>query len=237
MPIITTPRYKVITGGDAHYPFQCEKSIRGFIRLIKLEKPTHVVLTGDMGDFKSVSRWLKKPSDLGLSKELQGTRDLIMRIREVHKKKMHYVEGNHEVRLKKRILNRMPELWGVPEFNMQHLLKLKEMRVNWTPIDTNFDLQIDGIIYRHGDGRKCTVACALVRAIQRRFRQNLIVGHSHKMGVVYERAGTRDNELILGGETGCLCTADAGREYVRDPDWHHGALIIEKGRPRTVSFE
>jgi hypothetical protein len=102
---------------DCHIPYQNKKAYNLMIKIAKDLCPDEVVILGDYADFYSVSSHAKDPRVVNI---------LIDEVAEVNKKldeldekfpnaKKIYLEGNHENRLERYLVDRAPALFGVTE--------------------------------------------------------------------------------------------------------------------------
>jgi UDP-2,3-diacylglucosamine pyrophosphatase LpxH len=233
---VTRPRYKVVAGGDAHIPFHHRAVIQEFLRLIKAEKPTHVVLTGDMVDMYNLSRYLKDPLCHTTEFELVELQKLFTSLRKASPKgKIYYLEGNHEERPIKYLFRNAPAVLAMNVLNIPKFLKLKKYGIKW--VSHREELRIDGILYTHGH-KTVTVAGGSVRAMQMSFREDMVMGHCHRLAHIYTEAGNPDRSQIVGVEAGFLGDKKGtGFSYVSRANWCNGAVVIDKRKPRLEIFE
>src|SRR5437899_12189351 len=106
---------KILIVGDLHLPYHNKRALRSIYEAIKKEKPTHIVQIGDLYDQYSFSRFTKK-NIITSTKELQKARKSAIqfwkRARALRRSvKCYQLLGNHDVRLSKRISERVPEAY------------------------------------------------------------------------------------------------------------------------------
>jgi UDP-2,3-diacylglucosamine pyrophosphatase LpxH len=105
---------KVFIIADAHFPFHNKVAYAHMMEVLKKEKPTHVVQVGDLLDqyvFSRYSRSLEVTPSNEITLGLRYAEKMWAEIgRIVPKAKRVQVLGNHDVRMKKRIGDRLPEM-------------------------------------------------------------------------------------------------------------------------------
>ncbi len=217
--------------GDTHVPFESPSALEVVAKLTKDARPDVLVHIGDLVDCWSISRFSKDP----LRKDdLQDNIDQAAR----HLRRMTklapdaakvYIEGNHEQRLA-RVISGMKEeqkelarlrvfqdgvTWpailaeaGVPEWRYVPTRRQASARV------------LPNLVVKHGSVvRRWSGQTA--KAEWERYGHSGISGHTHRLGLFYHN----DMNGAHGwSETGCTC--DLKPEYVEDPDWQHGCVIV-----------
>ena len=102
---------------DCHRPFHSRRAYALMLEVAAFVNPDEIVLQGDYADFYSVSRHLKDPRVATL---LQQEIDSVNQgLDELDKyfptAKKVYIEGNHEARLEKYLVEKAPGVFGVTE--------------------------------------------------------------------------------------------------------------------------
>lgn len=204
---------------DLHGDFYDPIAFGLVIDFIKREKPDNVVLVGDIVDFYKVSRFDKNPNRIdSLQNELDFVHDKLLKpIRQaVPEAKIHYVEGNHELRLRKYLWRKAAELASLRVLNIKDLLGLKELDITY---HEKFH-KIGDLYFFHGDViRKHSGYTA--RAMYEKHGITLLHGHSHRDGKYTVR--TRKGQFAVW-ENYCLCVLNP--EYVDFPNWSQGFAYI-----------
>lgn len=140
---------KVFVISDTHFPFHSFKAFDKVLKLIKAEKPDAVVQIGDLLDQYVFSKYTKNPKitpeqDIvrGLEYAKQMWKDIA---KIVPKAKLYQILGNHDIRISKRISERLPELSEIYSHNSFYSFAgVKVMKS-----DRDF-LTLDGVVYCHG---------------------------------------------------------------------------------------
>jgi len=234
---VTKPRYKVVAGGDIHFPFHNRKAVSEFLTLIRCEQPTHTVLMGDTLDMYNLSRYLKKPKSYSSMYEIQEARRFFKKLKKVSPNSIDYIlEGNHEERQTKYLLRNSPELLEYECLKVPNLLGLDDFGIHWVPARS--ELRIDGILYTHGR-HTCVDAGGSVKKEQLKYREDMVMGHCHRLALIHTQAGIPGGpNQIVGVEAGFLGDKKSeGFAYVNKPNWCNGAVVINKRKVRLEVFE
>ena len=140
---------KVLTIGDTHFPFHSKPAYKKLLKLIQKEQPTHVVQIGDLLDqyvFSKYTRSLSVDPAVEIQLGLKLANKMWADIKKlVPKAKCYQLIGNHDVRLAKRITEKLPELESF--FSHKNLYIFPGVKV--LESDRDF-LELDGVIYVHG---------------------------------------------------------------------------------------
>lgn len=142
-------KIKVFCIPDTHFPYHNKEALKAIISMIKKEKPTHVVHLGDLLDQYVFSKYTRK---MGITPEkdikdgLKAAQNMWKAVKKAAPRaKCYQILGNHDVRLSKRISERLPEL--EPFFGVSQLYQFKGVTVLSSDRDY---LEIGGVIYIHG---------------------------------------------------------------------------------------
>jgi predicted phosphodiesterase len=219
--------------GDTHYPFQDDATLSVVKRVIADVRPDVLIHIGDLVDCWQISRFDKDPArreslqtdiDRGaaLLKELYALTPDARRF---------YLEGNHEQRLQRTICNMQDKAREIAG------LRVFQKYINWPTLldDAGVPPGAFEFVPTRGQARrrifpKLVVkhgsivskwSGATAKAEWMRYGMSGVSGHTHRLGVFYHRDF---NGAHGWAETGCTC--DLMPEYVEDPDWQHGCLVI-----------
>lgn len=213
--------------GDTHGIYYDPKCWSIILKLIKDIKPDKIYINGDFIDFYGISKFDKDPNrEDDLQEEIDQANKLLDQLAVVAgDAQMHFIEGNHESRLRKFLWSKAPELASLRALTVEDQLKLKAR----------------GIIYHEAKGRSAyakfgkikighfdvalTNSAASEKKLVLKYADTIVQAHTHKLGKFYKSFGTED-KLVVGVGGGCVCKLDP--EYCSDPDWHQGAVVINK---------
>jgi predicted phosphodiesterase len=163
---------RVFILSDLHFPYHDKKAFKKAMKLIKKLKPTHILQIGDCLDqyvFSKYTRSMRISPDQDIAVGMGLMQKMWSDIKKAcPRAKCYQLMGNHDVRLSKRIAEKVPELTDF--FNHKDLYKLKGVTV----LDSDRDfLEIDGIVYVHG---------YLTKSIDhaKHFNKPTVHGHRHQ---------------------------------------------------------
>lgn len=222
---------KILIVGDLHMPYHNKRALRRIYEAIEKEKPTHVIQIGDLYDQYSFSRFSKKNITTS-TKEVKRAREHGIKFWETVRSRVPNAQcfqilGNHDVRLSKRIAEKVPEAYELVKEKLDELYTFKKVR---TIYDERVELKIHGVTFMHGYRSRL--------GDHMRFNgANTVVGHSHTGGAVYEQ---RNGRIIWELNAGYV--ADEKSEPLKyrpqsTSRWTLGyGLITWKGGIPTPSF-
>lgn len=213
---------KVFVIPDTHFPFHNKRALKAIFDLIKKEKPTHVVQIGDLLDLYGFSKYTKSLA-INPQKEVEmgllHARLMWSTIRKLAPKaKLVQVLGNHDIRMSKRISEKLPELVGIMDplkiFTFPNVLTLKDER--------DF-IDIEGVRYLHG---------YLSKSLDHAAKQGRPVVHGHR-----HRAEIATQGKLWSMDVGFL--GDENKlpfQYTQSKttNWTLACGIVENGKPRLI---
>jgi predicted phosphodiesterase len=230
--------------GDTHVPYHDEKALAVVKKIITDVRPEVVVHMGDLIDCWQISTFDKDPANRDhLQDNIDESAKLLREIAMVTPGAERYVlEGNHEFRLTKTI-NRakdgVRELMGlrVAQRNITWQAILEDAGIEsfweWVPHRRQTHRRIfPNLITKHGSiVRKWSGMTA--RGEWERYGKSGMSGHTHRLGLFYHNDFNGAHGWV---ETGCTC--DLNPDYVEDPDWQHGCVIVTFAKDyKYFSFE
>lgn len=211
---------KVFVIGDLHFPYASSAALKEVYKRIKQTKPNVVIQVGDLLDQYSFSKYARSVNlttprqelDKGL-KQAKVFWATITKL--VPRAKKIQLLGNHDVRIRKRMLSQFPEMEHLYNFMDQYTFD----GVKTLESDRDF-IKIDGVVYCHGwysDSMKHA----------NHFNLPVVHGHLHKPGITTQ------------GRLWCM---DVG--YLADPKqlpmqytaskyshWRHACGLVVDGVP------
>jgi hypothetical protein len=203
-------------------------------------QPQAVVLSGDLFDFPSLSKYRKNLKMYTRAQEsLDAGYSVIRDYREAAYLCNEWIllEGNHEVRLQNYLLDiGAEELVGLrragepfhvpPVLSLRHLARLDELgiRVSESPFGAypypHHKLADDFAIYHGWVVRP--EAGASARATIDKLGMSAGVGHTHRMAIVTRNDPRRK---LIGVEAGTLAQVGGGLGYEVAPNWESGFAV------------
>lgn len=207
---------RAIILSDIHIPHHDQAALALALEYARVVKPDTIVLNGDIADFSNVSSYRKDPHEIiTFADELLETRDFLRRLRSDHAKaSIYYTVGNHELRIEKYLFDRAPELSSLPELSISALLHLKKFDVQF--VDQTDRVKLGDLEVFHGEIVK-THSGEAARAHMMKRGGSVLIGHVHKLGVVYKTDRWGEHVAI---ENGHLSKPDPS--YMIDPVWNQG---------------
>ena len=209
---------------------------------LKEVQPDEGVILGDLIDLDGVSKYRKNPM---WTKSVQETLDSgysILRdyVQASPGTKWKLIRGNHDDRIRLALIDNMYSMYGVrrasaddetedqPEvFGLSHLLRLDELGIEYVGDDGNYEhTQIrvsEHLGARHGWIAKKGSGSSALATLQH-LRHSIVVGHTHRQGIVYETVHDIGGELsvVVAVECGAMCQVKGGLGYTPAPDWQQG---------------
>lgn len=214
---------KVLIISDTHFPYQDKRALAQVLRLIKKERPSTVIQIGDLLDQYTLSRYARSQNKTTPKGELeQGIKDAKAMWKAVQKAapraQCFQLSGNHDVRAKKRIQERLPE--------MESLFDLKAFytfnKVTTLLSDRDF-LTIDGVVYCHG---------WLSKSIDhaKHFNKPTVHGHRHRPAIECQGKLWSMDVGFLGDEK----RFPFNYTMSKVTNWTVAIGIVENKKPRLV---
>lgn len=215
-----TGKKRVLVIADCHAPCMLDGYVDFLKKIKKKHKCNHIVNIGDVVDWASISFHPKAPSLRDSEAEYAKA---YIQVQELYKAfpKLDYLMGNHSALTERQasdaglplcVLKDFNQLWGVP---------------GWNVIPRFGSIEIDGVLYQHGDkGRGGQHNAAYLNAQDE--HKSVVQGHFHaQAGVNYF---ANHSTRIFGLQVGCgvdhsALAMEYGRKYNRKPIVGCGVVI------------
>lgn len=220
---------KAIVMGDMHCPFHDMTAIDAVLYYIRKTRPDVVVLNGDILDCYKASRFMVDPKSRSLLEEIEIGRGLLGHIDKLLPAscKLVWMDGNHEMRLKKYVWSRAPELDGL--LTVPKLMEFKGMDIEYHEYGDIY--QIGDVIIKHGNRYSSISGGYSVKKEMDAESSSIVMGHTHNLALIYRTYRGRE---AFGVETGHL--SDVSQiDYLQDKggtaNWQQGflELVIHDG--------
>lgn len=219
--------------GDVHLPWGDPKALQTAATIVLDLKPSHIVQIGDLVDAYFASRYPKTfkltPQQEYALANKQGAKLWRSLQLASPKSKCWQLWGNHCERVFKKLADKVPELTGIVE--LPGFMQFEGVTTTTDARDAlTLKLGSQSVTFIHGYLSKLGDHC-------KKYQTNIVCGHSHRPGIVYERAGEQliweANAGYLGDETAPVFKyGESNRK-----NWGRGVLVIDDNGPRFVSFE
>lgn len=217
---------KVFVIPDVHFPWVDKKALKQIYKAIKHEKPNVVIQLGDLYDQYVFSKYDRDMNLITPEKEVKLAREMATEFwATIHKivpraRKIQLI-GNHDVRIKKRVMEKLPELSCILDVQ-QKLYSFPHVQVLKSDRDS---IEIDGVVYTHGWMTK-------LGDHMKYFGKSVVHGHSHRPGVAYE---PKKNGFIFEMDVGHLAdekSTPLSYTNSKHSKWLKAYGIVEDGMPR-----
>jgi predicted phosphodiesterase len=222
---------KVVAIPDLHLPWVKLDCLKEIYKIIRHEKPTHIVQLGDLYDQYMFSRYDKDFNVISPKEEIEYSREMSKafwaNIHRIGKYKCIQLVGNHDVRFAKRIMQCLPSL-------AHEIRGLREKYYKFEGVSTYSSdreyIEIDGVIYCHG-------WLSGITGHKRYFRQSVVHGHSHKPDLHYDQLSKSDFKPLWELDCGCLADSKAVPfDYTNSimTNWKPAVGIIHNSSPELI---
>jgi hypothetical protein len=197
---------RVLLVPDAHIPYQDKKAWALLIQTIIEWKPHRIIIVGDLADCKSVTGHRLKPREraLLLADELHDVRVQLERIRKLAPDaNIVIVEGNHEYRIDRYVADNAPALEGM--FSFAESVGLNKLGIKYVKYGDYYKL--DRMHFTHDLGKAGPNAH---RSAREEIGGNIVIGHTHRMGIEY---GPKLTGTHVSANFGWLGGSEADVDY------------------------
>lgn len=215
---------------DVHFDTHREREFEILLRVVSDQKPSILILGGDIWDIESVSRFRKSPARAlhHLQQEFDTGRPYIEELCK-HSRRVILQCGNHEDRIYK-FLSENPGLWGLKALDLKTVTGLPR-KVEVLPYLRL--LSLGSLHTYHGDIANKHTA----QATFDKLHVSCIVGHVHRPEI---RSFTRAGRTYVVAVSGTF--QDPRKvEYTNFPDWTCGYVEVnffqDKGRNSAFAAE
>jgi len=165
---------------DLHIPFHDPQAVQIVLDIAKHEEIDELIINGDFGDFWNCSRYVPNTLDMqtNLEDELNAIKEMLTGIRKLLPDiKIMFINGNHEKRLDKFIIEKCPELWNL--FTLKVFCDFEKLKIDHIPYNDAYQVGKSNLYVQHsppsyGENGART---SLLKKVDRSF----IYGCSHRM--------------------------------------------------------
>lgn len=213
------------------------------VQLSGLLKPEVLVDVGDLLDFAGISPFAETPN---LSRALQPALcetayDNARLLSASEADEFHAIEGNHDKRLAKTLIEDAKELYqvktaeaqkddGPPAISIPKLLNFDDMGITWHEgyPDNEFFLN-DGVAIEHGNRSKSDSGDNVKYILKYEASDySRIFGHIHRFEQAYKTIWKgNERREIMSASAGCLCKVDGGVPGTKDKqNWQQGLMVV-----------
>lgn len=222
----------LIVISDVHFGVEDPEAWEFTLQLLGLFEPDLFLYLGDLLEFESLSRYLKKPSVmLTLGGEILKFRQETLRLKELMGKPILFLPGNHEDRLERYLASKAPELSSLQEqeilqdqpLSLSSLLGFKKIGVR--EVEDKRNLKFGKLNFIHGHELALSSKFP-ARSLLEKASTNIFFGHVHKADRAFHISW--DRETIGSWSNPCLRSLDP--DWDSNPQWQQGFSHIQFSR-------
>jgi predicted phosphodiesterase len=224
-------RGRGIVASDLHVPYHDVDAIRLMLEYAEGHGYTdYVIINGDLLDCYQLSHWLRDPDARNFAGELDKARQLLQ-VFASRFGKVIYKLGNHESRFTRYMMERAPELLGIPWLSFDNLLGNPDTREpvsKWLGVEIVPDNRVMTagaltILHGHEYGKGLQSPVNPAKGMFNKAVACTLNGHLHQTSQHTQR--TIEGRQISCWSTGCLCGLTP--DYAPLNKWDHGFAAME----------
>ena len=214
---VEEPLEPVVIVPDCHIPNHDERAWGLMLRVALHLKPKHIVILGDFADGETLSAHpATKPGEVSFEQEVAGVQKCLDQLDGLGATNKIYIEGNHEFRLDRYLMERAPAMFHAIKW--QNVLNLYERGWQWVPYRKS--VALGKLHLTHDTG---TAGMNAHRQAAQKFGGSAAIGHTHRMS--YEVRGRFEGVPYLAAMFGWLGDAEKAASYMHEAsaaEWVHG---------------
>lgn len=213
---------------DIHIPYHWPKALAAAVGDLKKRRIDTLLLNGDVADFYRISRWQKDPKKRRFSEE----RNLIIQGLEWFRHefgrdcRIVYKLGNHEERWNHFIWNQCPEIYDLPQMQIDSLLDFERLGIELVEDQRPCMAGKLPIFHGHELPKGLTNPVNQARGAFLRTNDSTLTAHGHQTSS--QPHPTWDKKEAFSWSQGCLCEMHPG--FARINKWNWGHAYIEVGK-------
>ena len=210
---------------DIHVPHHVPMAVEAAIQAGQAEKVNGIFLNGDIQECGAISYWPTARRDFNA--EMEATIDFLDFLRgEFPKQNIVYKPGNHEYRLPRLYVSKVPELAETPLAAMETVLGLESRNIEFLDYHQIVYAGKLPIIHGHEIGN-ITRAVNPARGLFLKAKTFAACSHCHSTSEHTPK--TIEGKLLTTWSFGCLCNLEPEwRPYGNDWNWGFAIINIEK---------
>ncbi|WP_344961210.1 hypothetical protein [Streptomyces thioluteus] len=189
-------------------PLEHKRAHQALINFIHDWQADEVINIGDINDYTAPARWSAgKRAEYGMNVHQEADytrRNHFEPVRAGYDGPYTLLGSNHGERPQKYLAERAPALYTPEEYREDRLLRLDDYGVSYKPLTYEF---APGWVATHGHARGISLArhaggTALNAA--RKLGRSVVMGHTHRAGIIHETSGISASHTLTGVEIGHL---------------------------------
>ena len=224
-PFVINPRFKkILVIMDTHIPFQDMKALDLALEYAYNEKVDAVVFNGDFLDFNTISKYISKPNAPRMFDSIAQGIEVLKYIKAALGCKIIFHEGNHDIRCENYLIQKAPEFWQVPSVQLESLLELKKMNIDY--VSNIRTMHYGKLVICHGNHIVKGIFSPVnpARGAFTKANSSIMIGHCHRSSSHVE-SDIKGN-IIGAWSVGCMTSLSP--EYNPQVSKHNqGFAIVE----------
>jgi len=222
---------------DQQIPFHDNEAIICLVEWFKKKNVNTIFINGDLVDFYGISFYEKDPKERKFIEEIDATRAFLRWLRaEFPDATIYYnMNSNHEIRWEKFLIRKAIEIFDMPEFQLENILRLNEFKI--IPLKGYDHCKIGKLAVLHGHtifGRFGN-SVSKAKTVFDKMKHSCIASHVH----ITDEYNTKDHitgKMFTCWTVGCLMNLNI--EYnPHGNQYNHGGAYIETDNQGNYSVE
>lgn len=211
---------------DVHIPDHDSKALGLALAHIAEAGAENLFINGDLVDFHHGSGYVHDPRIARIPQELHALSEFFKLARELFKGRIVWKWGNHEARVSNFILQKAPELVGVPGLTLREMSRAEEEFGVEIVEDKQFAfLGKLGVLHGHEFAKGIAQAVNPARRAFLQTKSCTIIGHHHQTSEHHESA--LDGTPIACWSVGCLTSLNPHYAPAASLKQNHGFAMVE----------
>lgn len=189
---------------DLHIPYHDIQAIEAALDYGVKNKVNTIFINGDLIDFHKQSKFVHDPRKRSTLQEFDAAKEFLRILRATFPDaQIYWLKGNHDTRYEHWLMQKAPELFGDPYYQLENRLKLNEEGV--LLLDDKTLVKIGKLSVTHGHlvMRGFFAPVNSARGVYMKSKQSTIISHVHKVSSHSET--NMDGDVVTTYSTGCLC--------------------------------
>lgn len=220
--VLTDKNKKILVISDIHIPYHVRPSV--MLALENGKDCDTIILNGDIIDFYACSFWDKRPDKTLLKREIEMGWNFFDGLRKMFPDAdIIFKSGNHEFRFERYLVTKAPAFFGIEQFAIPELLKLKEYGIRY--VNDKQIIKCGDLNIIHGHEIRMTMgAINVARTIYLKANASVMFSDRH----ITQEYIQRDINGDIHGAWAVACLCDLSPDYSPVNNWNHGFAKIER---------
>jgi predicted phosphodiesterase len=220
--ILPKENNRILILGDIHIPYHDVEACNLAIKYGVDNGANTIILNGDILDMHQLSKFVKDPRKRHYKDELLCLEEFLSAIRVAFKDaKIYFKQGNHEERSETYLKVKAPELYGMPEFELDKIAHFSSYGIEYIKDRRLIKIGKSSLLHGHELPSGFIQPVNVARGVYLRANAHTMVGHWHRTSHHQEK--DINGEITSCWSIGCLC--ELSPEYMPYNRWNHGFLF------------